>query len=155
MNKNIEKRIRTGVRNTTILDPSTFDGGGYGRDWFKSRKVKIEHYSGHPDDGFHLGTIQENHYKTLSDILARNNLEFEYLGVARYQGEPAYNSPTGNRPTMVRFAMTAPGFVWEKYEGITAGGGRNTVYVAGKAMKLTTFLRLPPKKQDALLSKKG
>lgn len=145
-----EKRIPTGVRNTTVLDPSTFSGGWYSGHLFKG-KNKIRHYSGDPM-GYTLSSIQEKHFEYLSDVLARNGLEFDYLGLAEYEGSPAYNAPNKkNKPTLYRFVMTAPGFVWEKYEGISAGGGRNTVYVGGKAMKLTDFYRLNPKQQDKLI----
>ena len=146
-----EKRIPTGVRNTTVLDPSTFTGGWYsGESYFKKKGIEIEHYSGDPM-GYTLSTVQEKHFDYLSDVLARNGLEFDYLGLAQYEGEPAYNSRSGNAPTLFRFVMTGPGFVWEKYEGINAGGGRNTVYVGGKVMKLTDFYRLTPKQQDKLI----
>ena len=148
-----EKRIPTGVRNTTVLDPSTFTGGWYsGATYFKKKGIKIKHYSGDPM-GYTLSTIQERHFENLSDILARNGLEFDYLGLAEYEGDHSYihHKPKGPGPTLFRFVMTAPGFVWEKYEGISAGGGRNTVYVGGQKMKLTEFMGLPPKKQDALI----
>ena len=145
-----EKRIPTGVRNTTVLDPSTYDGGQYARHFFVKNDIEIEHYSGNPM-GYDLGRVQEGHFEYLSDFLARNGRKFKYLGVASYVGQPAYNSRSGNWPTLTRFVMTAPGFVWEKYEGLNAGGGRNTVYVGGKAMKLTDFYRLTPKQQDKLI----
>lgn len=139
-----EKRIPTGVRNTTVLDPSSF--GNMKNSYKKHLKV----YSGHPN-GVNLGTVQEKHYQTLSDILKRSNKKFNYVGYAAYEGLPAYNSHSGNSPTLTRFVMTAPGFVWEKYEGDTAGGGRNTVYVGGKVMKLTDFLLEPANYQDKLI----
>lgn len=147
-----EKRIRTGVRNTTILDPSTYTGGWYAQNYFKKKGVKIRHYSGDPM-GYTLSNVQERHFENLSDILARSGLKFDYLGVAEYEGEPSYmnRKPKGPGPTLFRFAMTAPGFVWEKYEGVSAGGGRNTVYVNGEAMKLTHFNSLSPAKQDKLI----
>lgn len=148
-----EKRIPTGVRNTTVLDPSTFDGGNYARNFFKRTGHKIEHYSGDPM-GYTLSNVQEQHFDYLSDVLARNKQQFDYLGLAKYPGQPAYNSSSGNTPTLFRFVMTAPGLVWEKYEGINAGGGRNTVYVGGKAMKLTAFYKLSPKLQDKLIQNK-
>lgn len=142
-----EKRIPTGVRNTTVIDPSSFDK-------ITSRGWKdLEVYSGSPS-GINLGTVQERNYDALSDALARNGKKFNYVGYAQYEGAPAYNSPSGNAPTLFRFVMTAPGFVWEKYEGDTAGGGQNRVYVGGQAMKLTAFLGLSPKKQDALIQAK-
>lgn len=147
-----EKRIPTGVRNTTVLDPSTFTGGWYSGDsFFKKKGIKIRHYSGDPM-GYELSDVQERHFEYLSDVLARNGLKFDYLGLAEYKGQAAYNAPNKqNMPTLFRFVMTAPGFVWEKYEGVSAGGGRNTVYVGGKQMKLTEFYRLSPKQQDKLI----
>ncbi len=147
-----EKRIPTGVRNITVLDPSTFDGGVYAKNWFKQKGIKIKHYSGDPM-GYTLSNIQENHFENLSDILARNGLKFDYLGVAEYEGDFGYinRKPKGPGPTLYRFVMTAPGFVWEKYEGVSAGGGRNTVHVGGEAMKLTRFNSLSPKQQDKLI----
>ena len=142
-----EKRIPTGVRNTTVIDPSSFDK-------ITARRWKdLETYSGSPS-GIHLGNVQERNYDALSDALQRNGKKFNYVGYASYTGAPAYNTRTGNAPTLTRFVMTAPGFVWEKYEGDTAGGGQNRVYVAGQAMKLTSFLALSPKKQDALIQSK-
>lgn len=141
-----EKRIPTGVRNTTVIDPSSF-ANITARTW-KNLKV----YSGNPN-GVSLGTIQEKHYQTLIDILARNGKKFNYVGYASYEGFPAYNAYSKNNPTLTRFVMTAPGFVWEKYEGDTAGGGQNRVYVGGKMLKLTDFLRLPPNKQDVLIQR--
>jgi len=146
-----EKRIPTGVRNTTVLDPSTYDGGWYGKSFFQKNRIKIRHYLGDPM-GYTLSSIQEGHFEYLSNVLARSGQEFDYLGLAEYEGQAAYNAPNKkNMPTLFRFVMTAPGLVWEKYEGISAGGGRNTVYVGGKAMKLTDFYRLQPKQQDKLI----
>ena len=139
-----EKRIPTGVRNTTVLDPSTFTGG-----WYSNPK-ELEHYSGDPM-GISLSSIQENHFEYLSDFLARNGVEFDYIGYAQYEGSPAYNANQKINPTLYRFVMTAPGFVWEKYEGMSAGGGRNTVYIGGKKMKLTSFYGLQARTQDKLL----
>lgn len=146
-----EKRIPTGVRNTTVLDPSTFDGGDYARSWFKKKKIQIQHYSGKPS-GFTLTRVQQNNYQALSDILVRNGSKFDYVGAATYTGQASYQG--GNIPTLTRFVMTAPGLVWEKYEGISAGGGRNTVYVGGKRLKTTEFLSLKSTTQDKLVQAK-
>lgn len=146
LNEKIEKRIPTGVRNTTVIDPSTI---AYAKSYMVKKNLKT--YSGNPS-GVHLGTIQEKHYQTLSDILARSGKKFNYVGYASYEGFPAYSSHYSKKnPTLTRFVMTAPGFVWEKYEGDTAGGGQNRVYVSGKAMKLSDFLSEPAYYQDKLV----
>jgi hypothetical protein len=150
LNEKVEKRIPTGVRNTTVIDPSTI---GYAKSYMV--KTNLKTYSGKPS-GVFLGTIQEKHYQTLSDILARNGKKFNYVGYASYEGFPAQGAWGGKStgPTLTRFVMTAPGFVWEKYEGDTQGGGQNRVYVGGKAMKLTTFLSEPAAYQDKLIQGK-
>ena len=157
-----EKRIPTGVRKTTVLDPSTYDGGDYARHWFKKNRIKIRRFSGDPMD-YVLSDVQEAHFANLSDILARNGLEFEYMGLAEYEGQAHYmRRPWAHkRPTLFRFVMTAsnpdgtPAFVWEKFEGIAAGGGQNRVYVGGKKMKLTEFMRKTAKAQDKLVQGKA
>jgi hypothetical protein len=108
-------------------------------------------YSG-PLEGIDLSRIQERNYEALQAILQRNGDAIHYIGYAAYPGMPAYNAGPNSKPTLTTFVGIANSLVWEKYEGQTAGGGRNTVYVGGRAMKLTDFLKLDPKKQDALVS---
>jgi len=140
-----EKRFPTGVRNTSVLDPSSLSG-----------KSIIDRFSGDPM-GKDIGGVQERNFDSISAVLKRNRRKFKYLGWIAYTGTPDYlnRSDPKKTVTLTRFIMTAPDFVWEKYEGSTAGGGRNTVYVGGQKMKLTAFLKLPPKRQDALVNLKA
>ena len=137
-----EKRFPTGVGKTTVPDPS---GGKNGK------RKGTEYYSGDPM-GIDLGPTQERHFAALAEILKRNGKKFTYCGYAKYPGSPAYNASPNSKPMLTNFVCTAKDFLWQKYEGATAGGGANHVYVAGKKIKLTDFLALAPKKQDALVS---
>ena len=142
-----EQRISTGVGKTTVLDPSTHASGS----WSTAVKI-LDRYSGDPM-GIDLGNVQERHYDALSEILKRNKRKFKYIGWVAYEGEPDYTRrEPGKKVVLTRFVVTAPGFTWEKYEGATAGGGRNTVYVGGRKMKLTEFLKLKPQQQDKLIT---
>ena len=147
LNEQVEKRIPTGVRKTTVIDPSTI---AYAGSYMVKKNLVV--YSGKPS-GVFLGKIQEKHYENLSEVLARNGKKFNYVGYASYEGFPAHNAWGGKStgPTLTRFVMTAPGFVWEKYEGDTQGGGQNRVYVGGKMLKLTDFLTHTRAQQDKLI----
>lgn len=56
-------------------------------------------------------------------------------------------------PTLRRFVASAPGVVWEKYEGTVPGGGQNHLYIAGQKMKTTAFLKMSDDEQDDLIRK--
>lgn len=76
-------------------------------------------------------------------------------GYTYIRGQKIIISKDDIEPATVRlttFAVQAPDFVWDKYEGQTAGGGQNSVIINGKTMKLSTFLELSPEEQDALIN---
>lgn len=140
-------RIPTGVGKITVLNPVWLDGGDY--------YPPPDNYEGDPAK-FDFKKQTAN-YVELRDILARNNQKMDWIGVSKYEGMADYIRRFDNpkaKVMLTRFVATSPNLVWEKYEGGTAGGGRNTVYVGGKMMKTTDFLSLPPRKQDQLLSGK-
>jgi hypothetical protein len=138
-------RIPTGVRQTTIANPALDDWPG------------IVNYSGDPEQ-YNFSSVQKKNYDALKNILARNDISFDYIGSSTYPGWRAYDDygwkerglPESIKLT--RFVAVSPKLVWEKYEGMTAGGGRNTVYVGGNSLKLTTFLKLQPEEQDRLIN---
>ena len=110
-------------------------------------------YSGKPD-AYTFSKVQQKNYDMLSSILARNGMKFTHIDAVTYPGERAYNAPNRNDPKpffLTSFIVKSPALEWIKYEGGTAGGGQNLVKINSKKMKLTEFLSLPPKQQDALL----
>ena len=113
---------------------------------------KVKRYSGKPE-GYTFSQVQQKNYDMLVDILARNGMKFTKIDAQTYPGERSYiDRHRKSTPIMLTaFKVTSPALEWHKYEGFTAGGGRNTVKVGGKKMKLTDFLRLTPKQQNALL----
>jgi len=113
-------------------------------------------YSGKPDT-YTFSKVQQNHYDTLSSILARNGMKFTHIDAMTYPARRSYLAPNRNDPKpffLTSFIVKSPALEWIKYEGGTAGGGQNLVTINGKKMKLTEFLSLPPKQQDALLQAK-
>lgn len=113
---------------------------------------QIKPYSGKPE-GYTFSRVQQKNYDMLVDILARNGMKFTKIDASTYPGERSYlDRLNKSTPIMLTtFLVKSPALEWHKYEGFTAGGGQNTVKVGGKKMKLTDFLRLAPKQQDALL----
>lgn len=144
----VPDRIFTGYRAITVPNPYLMKGKGYSNQ-----------FAGNPDQHQFASKIQRNNYQRLKDILKRNGLKFNQFYASTYRGGADYIRRYGNPnaganlETIVAVAgkPEAPTFVWHKYEGSVAGGGQNTVYVAGRAMKLTHFLSLNPAAQDRLL----
>ena len=113
-------------------------------------------YSGKPDT-YTFSKVQQKHYDTLSSILARNGMKFTHIDARTYPARRSYLAPNRNDPKpffLTSFIVKSPALEWIKYEGGTAGGGQNLVKINSKKMKLTEFLSLPPKQQDALLQTK-
>lgn len=141
------EHIPTGVRKTTIVNPVFLPNQPY-----YSELKNIDTVEGNPTT-FKFNA-QENNYQQLLKVLKRNNQKFDWIGAARYTGSADYTKRYDNpnaKATLTRFVCTAPSLIWEKYEGLTAGGGRNVIYVGGTGMKLTSFFELSPKKQDAYI----
>ena len=113
---------------------------------------QVKRYSGKPE-GYTFSRVQQKNYDMLVDILARNGMKFTKVDAQTYPGQRSYiDRLSKSTPIMLTtFIVKSPALEWHKYEGLTAGGGQNTVKVGVKKMKLTDFLRLDPKQQDALL----
>jgi hypothetical protein len=111
------------------------------------------------DNGIPLGSFdcdpethnfhkQTDNYQRIKAILAQFDLKLARVVGSTYEGSPAYNSWSDHHVRLTTFNATTaelapngkPLFRWEKYEGGTAGGGQNHVYIAGEKMKLTAFL---------------
>lgn len=135
------ERFPTGVGKNTIPNPARLKNG-----------VNATYWEGTDLDAYPFKPVMSKHYAALKQILLRNGLVFEYLGVCSYDGITYYTSRCAT-VNLVRFVAVAPGFLWEKYEGNTPGGGQNHVYVAGKRIKLSKFLAFGIKTQDQLLKK--
>ena len=110
-------------------------------------------YSGKPEK-YTFSKVQQKNYDMLSSILARNGMKFKHIDARTYPARRSYLAPNRNDPKpffLTSFIVKSPALEWIKYEGGTAGGGQNHVKINGKKMKLTEFLSLPPKQQDALI----
>jgi hypothetical protein len=121
---NIPKRISVGIGRRTI--PFYWDD-----------------FVGNPED-YKFNKIQAGHYEYMKSILAQAGLEFTLLGAESSKARTNWQGAAG---TLVRFVAFVgdpqkPDFVWQKYEGGTPGGGQNRVYVAGREMKVSEFVRL-------------
>lgn len=141
------ERIPLGIGRQTAPNPYLQRGKDYSG-----------HFKGNPDSFQFASNVQKINYENLKAILARYGLRFNYFAASTYAGQGSYWNRSGN-PKLQSFVGTTdienPKFVWWKYEGATAGGGRNWVYVGGKAMKLSDFLSMPPLKQDKLFAEAG
>ena len=155
LNEAKEGRIPTGVGRTTVQDPTTYDGGDYLGDNYQVNF--IDKYVG-PPEGIDLGPVQERTYEKLQEVLERNGDSFREFRWAKYTVDHTtwpdrHSRQAGFKPdVLTRFVGIADKMVWEKYEGTVAGGGRNTVYVGGRKMKMTDFVKLSPEEQDRLVS---
>lgn len=139
------ERIPTSVRKISVLNPVFLPQAGY----YDPKSMQMKTWEGNPSTVDFKA--QANNYNALSEILKRNGQSFDWIGMAKYTGEAdyirRYDKPDA-KAMLTRFVATSPVLVWEKYEGATAGGGRNEVYVGGAKMKLTEFLALSPEEQD-------
>lgn len=139
------------MTNKSIRDYINLIENAQREDVAEDSTFKIKRYSGKPE-GYTFSRVQQKNYDMLVDILARNGMKFTKIDAQTYPGERSYLDRHKTTPIMLTtFIVKSPALEWHKYEGWTAGGGSNTVKVGGKKMKLTDFLRLAPKQQDALL----
>lgn len=135
-------RIATGVRQTTIPAPGDQ----------KMRKLSQKVMDTTPWGG------QFSNFQQLRTILARNGLAFKTIGIyVNEKGTPAYTARDRSKNvTLITYLLVCPGhMVWYKYEGYTAGGGQNHVFVANRKIKLTAFLEFSDDEQDRLLMGKA
>jgi len=126
-------RVTTGVRQVTVPAP----GGVWTRIGSK--------YPWHK---------QLANYQGIEAALNRNGHKLTQIASSTYKGTPAYTVRDRWNKTvnLTSFVAIAPGvLVWQKYEGETAGGGQNYIYVGGEKIKTTWFLSLSPKKQDQMI----
>jgi len=124
------ERFRTGVKNQTVPNPGATAQAVY------SGKVS----------GFDFGPQKKN-FLDIQAYLATKGKKLVYVGVSSIIGDANYlkrHSDPKATAKLVSFVavdnLTNPTFVWQKYEGSVAGGGKNLVYEDGKEMKLTFLL---------------
>jgi ABC-type nitrate/sulfonate/bicarbonate transport system substrate-binding protein len=165
-------RIATGVGATTVPSPARWDGGDYGRGYLNkhnsldSQTGKVKNSYEGPVIGYTFNQVQQKNFDMLQLALSRNGLKFTFVSAATYPGSPAYDKRAANSydsdgtclqtVDLTRFVVVAasgsqPAMVWEKYEGLAAGGGQNHVYVGGRKIKTQAFLSLSPEQQDRLI----
>ncbi len=98
-----------------------------------------------PDEGTVPDVVkaQASNYVKLQKQLDPHGICLRLLALVTYDGDGGY--VTGNTlRRLTRFVAydSCMSVFWEKYEGSSAGGGRNEVIVNGTRMKLTEFLKL-------------
>ena len=137
-------RFRTGVRNTTIVNPAwlhkNFNDNEHGA--IRCLTQPVTTFEGQCSD--YNFRQQTKNFKALQAVLKRNGTDFLYVAAASYTGDVKNH----------RFvACSADGsLLWNKYVGYIAQGGQNHVYVSGMRIKVSVFLSQPEYKQNALLS---
>lgn len=131
-----ETRIPTGLGRQTV--PAPFD---------PARPNSPTNFHGNPDK-YPFSSVQRKNYEELKRVLAAEGIKLREIWAQTYEGDVdyirRYKDPNG-KANLTRFVVIAgpvdaPTFVWEKYEGSVAGGGRNTVFYNGVKQKLTNFL---------------
>lgn len=133
----VDTRVATGVRKTTVALPDEKNG------FVRINKNTPWNY-------------QEDNFDSLQAILARNGKSLTRVSMyTNTRARPHYqaNRSGGRTVNLTSFvALCTDTLVWHKYEGQTAGGGQNTIYVGGEKMQLTRFLRLQKARQDKLIN---
>ena len=134
-----ETRIPTGVGRQTVQLP-----------WYSSEPNSATNFHGDPEK-YPFSAVQRKNYEKLKQILAREGIKLREIWASTEVGDAdyirRYRDPNA-KANLTRFVciagpVNAPTFVWEKYEGSVAGGGRNTVFHNGIKEKLTEFLGRP------------
>jgi hypothetical protein len=99
---------------------------------------------------------QKKNYEAIKAILGEFNMKFTKIRAVTYAAERSYIARYDGKDkltTLTTFKVIVgpeddPIFIWHKYEGFTAGGGRNAVRFAEQEIKLSDFLG----QQNALLN---
>lgn len=132
-------RIPTGVKKQTINMP-----------WGD--------FYGNPND--YDFKRQADNWNVIKAALERNGLTTMVMGVKTTKALPSYcawrDTAVGGGGNLTSFTLVAGtkdgiNFVWEKYEGQTAGGGQNHVYARGQKIKTTRFVAMTADEQDEFL----
>jgi len=149
-------RIRLGIKNQTAPNPARLVQKGY------SNHIAAKNADQHK----FASNIQRRNYMAIKDILKRNGLQFSHFFASTYRGGADYNrrhgsfdyntgkytggDPGANLETFIGVVgdINNPQFVWYKYEGNVAGGGRNMVFAGGKGIKTTDLLSMNTVQQN-------
>lgn len=126
-----EHRIPTGYKARTIQNPLFLSG-------YNDLKTQVA------DVMLYDWKKQKANFDSLANILKEYGHPLETVASARYKGDRGENH---------RFvAADATGKVlWYKYVGYVAQGGQNHLWLHGFRIKVSSFLRLNPAKQNALV----
>ena len=143
-------RIRLGAKNQTAPNPALVKGSQFSNQFVGKNADKHKFVS----------RVQVNNYERIKQILKRNGLQFNHFFASTFRGSADYTmrysgkDPGANLETFIGVVgdINNPQFVWWKYEGGVAGGGRNLVYAGGQPEKLTNLLLMPTDKQDAFVT---
>ena len=92
-----------------------------------------------------FNTVQENNLKKIQEIICGFFPKLTTISAVSFNGYRHYLRVETDKPIrLTKFVAwnEDKSVVWYKYEGTTAGGGQNYIYLAGKKMKLTNFLKM-------------
>jgi hypothetical protein len=128
----IPERIRTGYRETTVPNPANLFSGIDTAETFQGDASKYNFLK------------QTQNFKVLQSILERNGDGFTKISAAKYKGDLHINH---------RFdVLTESGkILWHKYVGHAAQSGQNHIFIHGRRLKISVFMKLDPDQQDCLV----
>jgi hypothetical protein len=135
------ERFHTGIRNTTIPNPAAL---------YRFSRDAVSVFEGRVED-YDFKQQYSNFFK-LQAVLRTNGTKLGPIAVATYVGDGGYSNNWKPR-NLTRFVSCSEDgrLMWEKYEGSSAGGGQNYVFVCGMKIKLSDFLVFSAKVQRDLL----
>lgn len=128
----IPGRIATGFRRTTVPNPAVLFNGAEDSVVFQGPVAEYDFLK------------QTDNFISLQAVLMRNGDEFTQIASAKYKGDLHINH---------RFdVLTKSGKVlWHKYVGHAAQSGQNHIFIHGRRLKISMFLKLDPDQQDCLV----
>jgi len=131
----LPNRIPTGLRNTTIPNPVDLKG----------KRGYRNAYQGSVD-GYDFLKQRQNFEDLQARLAESGEMLVEVAGVM-YDGDNGYNH---------RFVATNKSgtIVWHKYVGYAAQSGQNHVFIHGRRIKVSVFLKLGLGERHALISGK-
>jgi len=105
-----------------------------------NKTIKIDYPKGDLLEGIiedkpNLGTIQENNFQKIKDILEPHQIIFDYFWYG------TFNFKDNNRKTTNFVIKSSCNRVfWRKYEANNSGGCQNFIYINGKKTQLSSWL---------------
>lgn len=104
-----------------------------------SKPVKIAYPKGDLLEGFiedkpHLGSIQENNFQKIKDILEPIGIKFDYFWYGTFNF-----SDINRKATNFVIKSSCNRVFWRKYEANSSGGCQNFIYINGKKTQLNSW----------------